>query len=95
MAEGAQGQTGCDGINRCVLDSGVEHTGAQEVEAGTGMLVNPSTVRARCADRETDRIDARRIAEYLQYGLLRASYIPPRPVRQLRDLTRMRTYIQW
>jgi len=57
------------------------------------MLVNPSTVRA-LRGQKTDRIDARRIAEYLQYGLLRASYIPPRPVRQLRDLTRMRTHIQ-
>jgi transposase len=57
------------------------------------MLVNPATVRA-LRGQKTDRIDARRIAEYLQYGLLRASFIPPRPVRQLRDLTRMRAHIQ-
>ena len=44
--------------------------------------------------QKTDRIDARRIAEYLQYGLLRGSFIPPRPIRHLRQLTRMRVHIQ-
>src|SRR5580698_9233892 len=56
-------------------------------------LVNPATVRA-LQGRKTDRIDARRIAEYLQYGLLRGSFIPPKPVRQMRELTRMRVHIQ-
>jgi transposase len=57
------------------------------------MLVNPAIVRA-LQGCKTDRIDARRIAEFLQYGLLRGSFIPPRPVRQMRDLTRMRVHIQ-
>jgi transposase len=56
-------------------------------------LVNPATVRA-LQGRKTDRIDARRIAEYLQYGLLRGSFIPPKPVRQMRELTRMRVHTQ-
>lgn len=56
-------------------------------------LVNPATVRA-LQGQKTDRIDARRIAEYLQYGLLRGSFIPPKPIRQLRELTRMRVPIQ-
>jgi transposase len=56
-------------------------------------LVNPATVRA-LQGQKTDRIDARRIAEYLQYGLLRGSFIPPKPVRELRELTRMRVHIQ-
>jgi transposase len=56
-------------------------------------LVNPATVRA-LQGQKTDRIDARRIAEYLQYGLLRGSFIPPKPVRQMRELTRMRVHIQ-
>jgi len=56
-------------------------------------LVNPANVRA-LQGQKTDRIDARRIAEYLQYGLLRASFVPPRPVRQMRELTRMRVHIQ-
>lgn len=56
-------------------------------------LVNPATVRA-LQGQKTDRIDARRIAEYLQYGLLRGSFIPPKPIRELRALTRMRAHIQ-
>lgn len=57
------------------------------------LLVNPQTVRA-LRGCKTDRIDARRIAEFLQYGLLRGSFVPPRPIRQLRDLTRMRVQVQ-
>ena len=56
-------------------------------------LVNPATVRALRGNK-TDRIDARRIAEYLQYGLLRGSFIPPKPIRELRELTRMRVHVQ-
>jgi transposase len=56
-------------------------------------LVNPAVVRAP-QGRKTDRIDARRIAEYLRYGLLRGSFIPPEPIRQLRELTRMRVHVQ-
>jgi len=59
----------------------------------TLQLVNPASVRA-LQGQKTDRIDARRIAEYLQYGLLRGSFIPPKPIRELRDLTRMRVHIQ-
>jgi transposase len=57
------------------------------------MLVNPATVRA-LHGQKTDRIDARRIAEFLQYGLLRGSFIPPKETRQLRELTRMRVHLQ-
>ncbi len=57
------------------------------------LLVNPQTVRA-LRGCKTDRIDARRIAEFLQYGLLHGSFVPPRPIRQLRDLTRMRVQVQ-
>ncbi len=39
-------------------------------------LVNPQTVRA-LQGRKTDRIDARRMAEFLQYGMLAGSFIPP------------------
>lgn len=56
-------------------------------------LVNPATVRA-LQGQKTDRIDARRIAEYLQYGLLRSSFIPPKPIRELRELTRLRVHLQ-
>ena len=41
--------------------------------------------------RKTDVKDAEWIAELLLYGLLRASFVPPRPIRELRDLTRERS----
>src|SRR5258705_13721390 len=41
--------------------------------------------------RKTDVRDAEWLAECFQLGLLKASFIPPAPVRELRDLTRYRT----
>lgn len=41
--------------------------------------------------RKTDVLDAEWLAECFQLGLLRASFIPPAPVREVRDLTRYRT----
>jgi transposase len=41
--------------------------------------------------RKTDVKDAEWIADLLQHGLLRASFIPAAPQRELRDLTRYRT----
>ncbi len=41
--------------------------------------------------RKTDVKDAQWIAELLAHGLVRPSFIPPRPQRELRDLTRYRT----
>jgi transposase len=40
--------------------------------------------------RKTDIKDAEWLAELLCHGLLRASFIPPAPIRELRDLTRYR-----
>lgn len=57
------------------------------------ILVNPQQVRA-LPGYKTDKVDCERIAEFLQYGLLRGSFIPPRPIRELRDLTRCRVHLQ-
>lgn len=40
--------------------------------------------------RKTDVVDCVWLAQLLEYGLLRASFIPPQPIRDLRDLTRYR-----
>src|ERR1044072_8336459 len=40
--------------------------------------------------RKTDQRDAEWIAQLLQHGLLRPSYVPSETIRDLRDLTRMR-----
>jgi len=40
--------------------------------------------------RKTDVTDSEWIAELVAHGLVRPSFVPPRPIRQLRDLTRYR-----
>jgi len=40
--------------------------------------------------RKTDVKDAEWLADLLCHGLLRSSFVPPKPIRQLRDLTRYR-----
>ena len=43
--------------------------------------------------RKTDVKDSEWIAQLLQHGLLRPSFVPPRPTCELRDLTRQRTQL--
>ena len=44
--------------------------------------------------RKTDTTDSEWLAQLLQYGLLRASFVPPRAQRELRDLTRTRASLE-
>ena len=53
------------------------------------VLVNPQHLKS-IPGKKTDFKDGERIADLLQHGLLRGSFVPPRPIRELRDLTRMR-----
>jgi transposase len=48
------------------------------------------SISRRCLGRKTDQKDSEWIAPLLQHELLRSSFIPPAPIRQLRDLTRYR-----
>ena len=56
----------------------------------TVLLVNAQHVKA-LPGRKTDVKDAEWIADLLQHGLLRPSFIPPAPQRELRELTRYRS----
>jgi transposase len=56
------------------------------------LLLNPQHVKA-LPGHKTDRLDAARIAELLQYGLLRPSFVPPPEIRELRDLVRRRVHL--
>ena len=58
----------------------------------TVLLVNPRHVQ-QVPGRKTDVSDCQWIAQLLQHGLLRGSFIPPRWQRDLRDLTRERTQL--
>lgn len=53
------------------------------------MLVNPHHVKA-IPGRKTDAKDCEWIAELLQHGLVRGSFVPPTEIQDLRDLTRYR-----
>jgi transposase len=54
------------------------------------LLVNAQHMKA-VPGRKTDVKDAEWIADLLLHGLLRPSFVPPRPQRELRDLTRYRS----
>lgn len=56
----------------------------------TVLVVNAQHIK-NVPGRKTDVKDAQWIAQLLQHGLLRGSFIPPLPQRDLRDLTRQRT----
>jgi transposase len=40
--------------------------------------------------RKTDASDAQWLCQLVEHGLLRGSFVPPKPIRELRDLTRYR-----
>ncbi len=54
------------------------------------LLVNAQHIKA-VPGRKTDMRDAEWIATLLRHGLLKASFVPDRPQRELRELTRYRT----
>jgi transposase len=58
-------------------------------EQVTCLLVNAQQV-SKVPGRKTDTMDAAWLAQLLEHGLLRASFVPPPPQRELRDLTRYR-----
>jgi transposase len=58
-------------------------------EGRTILLVNPQHMRA-IPGHKTDIKDAEWLADLHRHGLLKASFIPPAPIRELRELTRYR-----
>jgi len=56
------------------------------------LLVNPRGLK-RVPGRKSDVSDSQWIAHLLQCGLLTSSFVPSRPQRELRDLTRQRTQL--
>jgi transposase len=53
------------------------------------ILANAQHVRALPGEK-TDRKDGKRLAELTRHGQIRPSYVPPRAILELRDLTRYR-----
>src|SRR4029079_4780773 len=53
-------------------------------------LVNARDVKNVPGRPKTDKLDAVWLAKLTEKGLLRPSFVPPAPVRELRDYTRLR-----
>jgi transposase len=53
------------------------------------LLINMQQLK-RVPGRKTDVMDSDWLAQLLECGLLKASFVPPPPIRELRDLTRYR-----
>ena len=62
----------------------------EEVVSFELLLVNPRHVK-NLPGRKTDVKDAEWLAQLLECGLLRGSFVPPREIARLRDLARYRT----
>jgi transposase len=54
-------------------------------------LVNAAQAKNLPGRPKTDKLDAQWLARLTELGLLRASFVPPRAIRDLRDYTRART----
>jgi transposase len=57
-------------------------------------LVNAQHVK-NVPGRKTDVQDAQWLCQLLEHGLLKSSFVPPKPQRELRDLTRYRKSLVW
>ncbi|MDP9314093.1 MAG: IS110 family transposase [Chloroflexota bacterium] len=84
-------------LSKAITHVALESTGEfwkpvyQILEASfTVLVVNAQHIKT-VPGRKTDVKDAEWIADLLRHGLLKASFIPPLPQRDLRDLTRQRT----
>ena len=58
------------------------------------VVANPLAMRRLGSGRHTDRVDAERLAVMLLLGTLKAVWVPPAPIAELRRLLRYRERIQ-
>ncbi len=85
------GRAGCvaggDGSDRRLLETGVLSAGSRGLKV---WLVNARDVKHLPGRPKTDKLDAVWLAKVTERQMLRPSFVPPEPIRQLRDLTRYR-----
>ena len=74
-----------DGGDGRLLEAGLAHPG----RAVPTVLANAAYIKG-VPGRKSDVNDATWIADLLAHGLIRASFVPPQPIQELRDLTRTR-----
>ncbi|MEV6057644.1 IS110 family transposase [Streptomyces sp. NPDC052107] len=84
----------CQGVTRVVMEA----TGSYwkpwfyllEARGLECWLVNARNVKNVPGRPKTDKIDAVWLCKLAERGMLRPSFVPPKPIRELRDLTRLR-----
>lgn len=62
-------------------------------ESGVELVLTNARQVRNLPGRKTDVSDAAWLAQLGAHGLVRASFVPPEPIRELRDLTRARTIL--
>ncbi|WP_405814736.1 IS110 family transposase [Streptomyces sp. NBC_01390] len=85
----------CQGVTRVIMEA----TGSYwkpwfyllEARGLECWLVNARDVKNVPGRPKTDKLDAVWLCKLAERGMLRASFVPPQPIRELRDLTRLRT----
>lgn len=60
------------------------------LEGGFKLVLGNAKEMRNVPGRKTDQSDASWIADLMAHGLIRASFVPPEPIQELRDLTRTR-----
>ena len=84
----------CAGIERVVVESTSDYWRPFfyliEARGVRVWLVNARDVKNVSGRPKTDKLDAIWLAKLNERGMLRASFVPPEPIRHLRDYTRLR-----
>ena len=88
------GQLRADGIEKITVESTSDYWRIWyyllEAAGLEVQLVNARDVKNVPGRPKTDKLDAVWLAKLTEKGLLRPSFVPPAPIRQLRDYTRLR-----
>src|SRR6516225_4277444 len=84
----------CQGVTRVVMEATSAYWKPPfyllEDDIAECWVVNARDVKNAPGRPKTDKLDAVWLAKLAERGMIRPSFIPPRPQRQLRDLTRYR-----
>src|SRR6266545_2039805 len=80
------GDPGGDGVDRVLLEAGL----AAARGPGRVLAAECGAHMRNVPGRKTDVADAAWICQLVEHGLVRPSFVPPQPIRELRDLTRYR-----
>lgn len=92
---------GLEGLREWLVSRGVTHVAMEStgvywrpvwavLEGGFDLLLVNARHVKHVPGRKTDVKDSEWIAQLLECGLLKSSFVPPPPIRDLRDLTRLR-----